>query len=925
MIKVSVLRCETMKNPLGISVLHPRLSWNLETDERSVFQKAFRIQIWENQQESSDRTIVYDSGFIESDEMTFHLTAGILKSRKNYGWRVMIIDRYDRMFESEEDAWFEMGILSQEEWIAQWIEPEQKPVYICRIDSVRITDNDTVDEKKMRPCPLIRKEFVLNKPVRNARAYATAHGIYRLFLNGHRVGNYEFAPEPTCYDKLLQVQTYRITDLLQSGLNILGAVLADGWWAGRLGVYGESAQYGVTLGLLLQVEIEFTDGSFLRIGTDSSYRSSFGARRYADLMIGEKYDLNDRQDGWLSPGFDDKEWTNVKVSDTDLQNLTGQNAPHIRVIQEFDKWKSFITPKGEFIIDCGQIQSGNAAMHLRSAPGAEIQLSYFEELDQNGCYFKKYAGRNTVQRDVFVLDDSGEGDYDPWFSMKGFRYIRVTGNKGPVEVLDVKSRLIASDNEVVSELETSDDRINRLWKNIRWTLTSNIVGIPTDNPDRERSGYIGDFGMSIAASCYQFDMEAFARRFLSEISFEQYEDGSIPTIVPNWKTFRETMGAKTSSGWTDYAVIIPWILYQRYGDIHILQDNYAMMKKWVEYQKHRAESANPMETEEATQRDKEYSRYLWNTDTNFGDWLTPSISYDEKTRIYTYYTQTMCDMIGTYFYAYTTSVMQQAALVLGKEEESEYYGLLNRRIREAAIEMFYKKGKILESTLMGAKVLALHMGFCPDEGREKLVRQLIELANEKGVDTGFITTVSLPDILTQNGYPEVMYELLFREDYPSWLYQIRNGATGVWESMNAILPDATRTEVSFIQAALCSIGNWMMESMGGIAPALPGFKKICIHPYFTERLCSVSAAYRSRSGMISCHWETKAGKAKVEVHIPGNTTAKIYLPEAGNGIITESGKPIREAEGIKTLCQDGKDIVMEAVSGIYIFEYTRSI
>lgn len=386
----------------------------------------------------------------------------------------------------------------------------------------------------------------------------------------------------------------------------------------------------------------------------------------------------------------------------------------------------------------------------------------------------------------------------------------------------------------------------------------------------------------------------------------------------------DSMQMNSSAGWGDVAVILPWVLYERYGDVRILKENYPMMKKWVGYITDRAKQ-NPPDIGELTPKRAEKLRYIWNADYNFGDWLTPSACYNEETGEYTYYTQTLCYMMGTYYYAFSASIMEKTAAVLGFREDETYYGDLRRKIQEAAIEEIYKTGGILESEYMGAQILALHMGFYPKEDRQKLVDRLTELVKKRGMDAGFSSALLISDTLCQNGFPELAYDLLLNEEFPSWLYEVNQGATSVWESMQAIMPDGTRNAVSFIQPALCSIGNWMIQGMGGISPEEPGFRKIRINPYFTNRLEYVDTRYLSEQGEIHCRWERSAGEVKLRIGIPANTTALIEIREACAGKIKEAGSPIKTGNGI--LCinhEDGKTLI-EVGSGDYEFHYVVEI
>ena len=920
MTKIVKLRCEAMENPMGITLKVPRLTWAIESDVRSFRQKTCRIEL-EAEDNKNRRTKAYDSGQIKSSDSSLIPEGMILCSRTRYYWTVRITDEDNKEYVSA-PAWFETGIMDAADWKAKWIEPEQKAVFkekhIPTPDEPK--QDKMIDENVLYPCQMMRKEFHLMKTIARGRAYATAHGIYRLEINGQKAGKNEFAPEATCYRDLLQVQTYDITEILQKGRNAVGMCVADGWWAGRIGNYGDSVQYGDKLAVLLQIEVLYDDGTSEIIISDGSFRSSAGPRRYADLYIGEKYDMHFERNGWSKAEYDDSAWTFVNESSDGFDNLSGQNAQPIQVIETLPCIRIYHSPKGEQILDFGQTMAGNAEMDLIGLPGSEITLRYFEETDSEGNYWFELDGMHSQQTDTFILDESGAGFYDPWFTYHGFRYIYISSNKGKVEIQNAVARLIASNAKQVLILHTSDEAVNRLNKNIEWTMRSNLTGMLTDNPDRERAGWTGDLQMAAPTLCDYCDVQAILRRWLKEASYEQRSNGEIPMVIPNWETY-DSMVIKSSAGWGDAVIIVPWILYERYGDCRILEECYPMMEKWISYEKKRAEFISPELLGKMSSEEIQYQKYLWNTDFNFGDWMTPSACYNEETGTYTYFTQTLCDLMGTYYFAYSSMLMQKIAGVLGRFEDEWKYGEQYNRIREAAVSELYNKGKILESEFMGAQVLALHMGFYPKGEKKQLIDRLMQLISKKGFDTGFSSTLLIFDLLCENGYQEKAYDFLLNRKFPSWLYEVDQGATSVWESMQAVMPDGTRNAVSFIQPAFCTIGSFLTQGLGGIRPAAPGYRKIRIHPYLTERLDFCNASFDSEQGIICCSWERTRNEIIFKATVPANTNAVLWLQNAEENKTTESGSPVSSFEGLVHIEEKKNGLEIEIGSGNYLFRY----
>lgn len=945
------LRCESVKNPMGLSIRQPRLTWNLRSVIRGAGQKAFRIQIEKESVCENGRTEqVLDTGRVESSETMFILDGISLESRTRYFWNVEVTGLDGRIYRAVQGAWFEMGLLEKEDWKARWIEPEQHPVYKEEFDIskelpfLRTFDNQKrrwlyepeidnyaengsvmsldINEDILYPSPLIRKKFTARKEISRARIYATAHGIYRFELNGKRVGDYELAPEATSYEGILQVQAYDVTDLLEEGENVLGAAVADGWWAGRLGFPGESARFGDMLGILVQMEIVYEDGTIQTVGSDRTFVSTTnGPRRYADMFIGEKYDCHMEKKGWSTAAFDDSDWTPVNEADYGFENLVGQNAQPVRILDTFPVVRTYISPKGEHILDFGQVLSGNAVMRLKGKPDATVRLKYFEEPDKDGNYINILTGYNSQMIDTIVLDEKGEGIYDPWFTTHGYRYICVECEDGKAEISDVQGRLIASDVPVMAEIETSNKKLNRLQKNIEWTFRTNMVSILGDNPDRERSGWSGDTQMIAPTCCYNIDSQALFRRWLIDMACDQGENGEIPAIIPHWHN-SNTVINHSMPGWGDVAVIMPWHMYQMYGDKRFLEDSYPMMQKWLELEKYRAESANPVSIGEITPEREKYLKYLWNSDWSFGDWLTPSACYDEKTGKYIYGKLALCHLTGSYYYAYSTEIMRKTAAVLGKKEDEKMYADLNAKIREAAAKELYERGKFTDTELMGAPILGLHMHLCPEEARGELLDKVIELVNKKGMDAGFSSALVLPKILCENGYSDKMYEFLLNEKFPSWLYEVDHGATTMWEAMWAIQPDGTRGDTSYDQPAYCSIGGWMIEGMCGISAAEPGFRKVKIRPYFTDRLAHVRGRIVTEQGPVLNSWEHCGKDMVMKTEIPANTTGEIFIEHASKENLKETAGDMNGFEGMLNVTEKDGGVLLQVASGSYEFRWT---
>ncbi|TXK84596.1 Bacterial alpha-L-rhamnosidase [Paenibacillus sp. N3.4] len=591
-VEVGNLRCEYMNNPIGIDIVSPRFSWVLHASRRNVWQTGYQISIF------NATGTLWDTGKVESDSsVNYEYDGPILLSRHRYYWMVRVWDERGDVSSWSEAAYWEMGLLSPADWEAKWIEPEQRSV----IEEQPMNFYDrakglvpTIYEN-LHPCQMLRKRFSTGEGIRRARIYATAHGIYELELNGKRVGDQELAPEMTAYDRYLQYQTYDVTELLTTGVNVIGAILADGWYAGRVGLMGDNCQYGDRQALLMQMEIEYEDGSRQTVITDKQFVSSTGPLVYSDLFIGERYDARLEKQDWSLPAYDDSCWIAVHEVQHDRSSLIAAYGEPVRVIMNVKPIRLLITPKGETIVDFGQVIAGRVRMRVRGTAGTIITLEHSEVLDEQGNFLNNIIGRFKDQKDIYVLKGADDEVYEPRFTFHGFRYVKVAGYPGKIDVNDFIGIVLSSDLGLTGDFVCSDERINRLQTNIQWSQRGNMLSIPTDCPQRERAGWTGDIQVFAPTACFNMDVNAFLTRWLRNAAVEQREDGQVPIVVPYLKGYAllaDLMSTDSSAGWGDACIIVPWVLYNNYGDVRVLKENYEMMVKWVDYIEKSA--SNPM-------------------------------------------------------------------------------------------------------------------------------------------------------------------------------------------------------------------------------------------------------------------------------------------------------------------------------------------
>lgn len=879
---------EHQRTPIGIDCHNPRFGWKLISLGYDVFQSAYRIELFCGSEP------IADTGKIISDSSIENMIDNwVAEPMTRYDYRVSVWD--NKGLSASAESHFETGRLSVP-FLSSWIEPEQIPTSstLEDMDVTAVSSNPYAKMKRdfseFRPAQYIRIPFRAAKPVKRARIYATAHGIYRLEVNGVRPDDREFAPEITSYHKILQVQTYDITLLLRSGENVIGVILADGWWAGRVGTTGDSCQFGNTIGLLLDAEIEYCDGE-KQIVTAERGVSSTGPIVYSDLFVGERYDATLERENWSMPSFDDSGWKPVVKVDYPMDNLVGQYAPPVKVIECIEPERIIMTPAGETVLDVGQVVAGQVEFCVTAPAGIAITLEHSEVLDEKGNYYNNILGVNKEQTDTYITKE-GAQVYRPHFTYHGFRYVRITGWPGRVSTNAFKVLVFSSAMDRISAFATSDDGINKLYNNIWWSQIANTLSIPTDCPQREKAGWTGDIMAFAPTLCFDRQADAFLTSWMDNLRADQLANGAVPVVVPYLKAYeifiKGLTGFETSCGWGDAMLTVPYAVYRAYGDKRILEDNYDAMRRWLAHIQERCENHHPDGYSTWDEARRQRSKFLWNTDFHFGDWLIPSHvlgNPDGGAMMGTAYA-TM-DVVGPAYAAFSARHMVEIAHVLERKEDAARYQTLYEQIRTAFIAEYVHDDGTIEGDFQGIYVIALKNDLVTDELRAKMVERLcLLIENNRGcLDTGFLSVPFLMDVLCENGKRDVAYQLLFQTKCPSWLYMVEKGATTMWESWGAIGEDGTVSTYSYNHYAFGCIGEWMYRELGGLRALEVGYKKIRVAPALDCGLRFVDIEEDTPYGMARVSWELIEKQALVHVTIPVNTTAEICLP--GNEVMVK--------------------------------------
>jgi alpha-L-rhamnosidase len=887
--KIDSLRVEYAENPLGIDVLEPRMSWRLESSERGIAQGGYEIRVARSDQDVREgRDLLWDSGKIESDESIQHPYEGpALQSRQRYFWQVRVWDGQGHDLGWSAAAYWEMGLLSPQDWSASWV----------AAPAVGNSSESGVP-------PMLRREFRSTGPIKSARVYVSSHGMYELSMNGRRVGQDVLAPGWTSYGRRLQYQTYDVTDLLNQGSNAIGVYLGNGWYRGVVGYEGIRNHYGDRLALILQLEITYTDGHMLVISSDGNWRASAGPILMSEIYDGETYDARREQIGWTSPEFDDHEWTPVETISAATDALIAPEGPPVRRREVLVPKKIFRTPSGDTVVDFGQNMVGWVRLKVHGRAGTVVTLRHAEVLDRDGNFYTENlrTAKQTVQ---YTLSGRGAEIYEPHFTFQGFRYVAVSGYPGKLTRDSLTGIAVHSDMASTSDFETSKALINQLHHNVLWGQKGNFVDVPTDCPQRdERLGWTGDAQVFSSTAAFNMDVAGFFTKWLKDVAADQLPSGSVPFVVPDILS-KPDAPAAGAAGWGDAATVIPWNMYLAYGDLRILDEQYVSMQKWVAYEQSRAGADN-----------------IWDGDFHFGDWLD-YFGVAKNTR----YGSTSTDLIATAYFAHSTDILRRASELLGKTKEAARYGQSLAKIKEVFQQKFVNPdGSVGEGT-QTAYVLALDFDLLPDALRKQAAQKLLDDVRSRGhLTTGFLGTPHLLAVLSRNGYLNEAYVLLNREDFPSWLYPVKQGATTIWERWDGIKPDGTfenKEMNSFNHYAYGAVGEWMYEVIGGINidPAHPGYKHILIQPQPGGGLTHASASHVSPYGRISTEWSWNGHTLELVVVVPPNTTASIRLPGARSSEVSESRRPLQSATGIAGAHQDGTDLIVEVGSGRYTFKY----
>lgn len=837
--KIERLKTNHIVNPLGFAIERPVFSY-VVTDSTGKCQNAARIRV---SLDADMECVVFDSGRDEHISSLAFAPDITMQPRTRYYWNVEVwADNEDHGI--SETAWFETGKMD-EPWNGRWIRAH-------------------FDEH-----PLFFRDFCTDKDIQSARLYICGLGVYEAYLNGEKIGNEYLAPFFTSYNHHIQYQTYDVTKMLSSQ-NRLSVMLGRGWYHGRFG-FGDPQDkiYGEHMQMIAELHITYTDGNHAVIATDESWLCTPGPVVESNIYDGELYDARRTHK---------EELTVVAVSAERPEGMLRERLSlPVCKQEELSNYELLHTPADEFVLDFGQVITGWVEFENVLPSGTTVKLEYGELL-QNGCFYNENL-RTAKAAHTYISNGLPE-HIRPHFTYFGFRYVRIQGmTEEQIEKAKFIAYVIHSDLEHTGTIETSNSKVNRLIANAIWSQKDNFLDVPTDCPQRdERMGWTGDAQVFASTASYNMDTAAFYRKYLYDMLWEQKDNGgSVPHVVPDVLTARmravgQNPGEMTtaqghgSCAWADAATVIPWTLYQYYGDKQMLEDTYENMRSWVDYI-HRQDVVNCG------------GSHLWSCGFHFADWLAldnPVQGIPMGGTEHTY--------VATAYYYYSATLTAKAAKALGKTKDAIYYDKLAKEVKKAfQAEYFTGTGKLAVGT-QTAHALALYMDLVPKAYRERIAHDLKGKLDSRGIhlDTGFVGTGILCDALSDNGLSDYAHTLLLNEDYPSWLYEVNMGATTIWERWNSVLPDGSVSDTgmnSMNHYAYGAVVGWMYRCMAGLNPAedAPGWKKAVIRPITDKRFDWVQARYDSASGLYESTWHRESNIIKYNIQVPFGAEAEFHL------------------------------------------------
>ncbi len=736
----------------------------------------------------------------------------------------------------------------------------------------------------------LRTTFDVDKPVARATVYTTALGIHDVHLNGARVSDDYFNPGWTDYTRRVYYRTYDVTNLVRPGKNAIGAILADGWYSGYVGFGKLRDHYGKKPRIKTQLVVDYQDGTSAVVATGPGWKGSTGAILEADFLMGETFDARLEEADWCLPTFKDDGWEPVVAGGELAPAVQAHPGPPVTSFIELQP-RTFSEPTdGVYVLDYGQNFAGVPRLRLRGEPGQKIVLRFAERLNPDGSIYTTNL-REARCVDTYICKGADEEVWSPRFTFHGYQYLEITGLKTPPLNSTVVGLALSSATPVAGAFQCSEPMLNQLASNIYWTQRANFIDIPTDCPQRdERLGWTGDAQVYVRTATLNCDVQAFFNKWLVDLTDGQRADGQFPMVAPV-----KVAGDDGGPAWAEAGVVCPWTIYQVYNDKDVLARQYPSMTRYVDFLVNRS-------TPDLLPPEKYHC---------FGDWL--SIGAD-----------TPKDVIYSAYFALAARLTSRAAAVLGKDEDAKKYADVYEKVKASFNKAYVGDDGVIRGDTQACYVLALANDLVDGDKAAKAAELLVKRIEDKDwhLSTGFIGTKDLMLVLSKIGRQDVAYRLLFNDTFPSWGFSIKQGATSIWERWDGWTPEKGFQDPgmnSFAHYSFGAVYQWMVENIGGITSDGPAYKRIIVAPRPGERLSHASVSYKSVQGDIISSWVKADGRLTLDVTIPANTTAAVVLPSVDLAAITEGGRPLDQAEGVKVEKTEAGKTYLAVGSGQYSF------
>ncbi|NWJ50147.1 MAG: family 78 glycoside hydrolase catalytic domain [Bacteroidetes bacterium] len=887
------LRCERMINPLGIDVVSPRLSWISKSDQRGQIQTAYQIIVASSLKNlQANKGDIWDSKKVVSDENLNVLYAGkSLKSGVACFWKVKVWDKSGVASSWSQPAQWSMGLLNDADWKGKWIGLDKA-----------VGADDIHSEASRLSARMLRKEFATTKKIKRATAYVCGLGLFEFYVNGQKIGDQVLAPALSEYGKRAYYNTFDVTKQIKGGQNAIGVLLGNGrYFAPRAKVPTTMVSYGFPKAII-QLAIEFEDGSQKTIVSDGSWKvSASGPIISNNEYDGEEYDATKEILGWNKTNFNDSKWLNAELVKPGSPKLSAQMTEPIKVKETVKPISITEVSPGKFIFDMGQNLVGWSRLTVKGAKGTTVALRFAETLLPDGQLYLANI-RSAKVTDKYTLKGNGVEVYEPRFTYHGYRFVEVTGFPGKPDLSALEGKVVYDDMATTGSFATSNKTINTIYKNAYWGIRGNYRSIPTDCPQRdERQGWLGDRAMGSKGESFVFDNSKLYAKWMQDIEDAQRIDGSVPDVAPTyWQIYSDNIT------WPGAYLIISNMLYDQFGNVEPIRKHYDSFRKWVLYMK---------------------GKYLVNgilVKDTYGDWCmppeTPSLIHSvDPSR------KTSGAVLSTTYYYEMLTLMQRFATLLNKPADAKEYSDLAAVVYKAYNNKFYDTFyNCYGNNTATANLLSLAYGLVPDDKKTAVFNNIVTKTEKDfngHISTGLVGAQQTMRLLTQYGRPDVAYKLTTNTDYPSWGYMAEHGATTIWELWNGNTADPSMNSGNHVML-LGDLVIWYYENLAGIKgdPDQPAFKHIIMNPLMVGDLKFVNASFKSPYGLIVSEWKKEDNNFEMKIEVPVNSKATVYFPTTNLSSITESGNPIQSIKEIKFEKTENNQSVFQVGSGIYTFK-----